>query len=62
MTKKPPSYTTPNQQAAAIILADPARHLAWPGELTVEEIEASLMVGWARKVSQIETSEEFKLS
>lgn len=52
--KKPPAYATPNRESAAIILADPEAALRWPEPLTAEEIEASLMVGWARKVTQIE--------
>ena len=52
--KKPPAYATPNREVAAIILADPRRHLAWPEPLSAEEIEASLMVGWAREATQIE--------
>ena len=49
-----PSYQRQNRESAAIILADPRRHLAWPEPLSAEEIEASLMVGWARKVQAAE--------
>jgi len=58
-TKKPPSYASGNHQAAAIILADPVRHLQWPEPMTEAEIEASLLVRWARTITKIE---EFKLS
>ena len=49
-----PAYTRQNSESAAIILADPARHLAWPVAMSEAEIEASLMVRWARKISQSE--------
>lgn len=48
--KKPPAYATPNRESAAIILADPERHLAWPEPLTQAEIEASFLVRWARRI------------
>jgi len=55
MTAKPlPAWRAGNHQAAAIILANPRRHLAWPEPLTDAEVEGSLMVRWARKVTQPE--------
>ena len=48
-----------NRLAAAIILADSERHLAWPAPLSDAEMEASLMVRWARR---IEAAEEEKQS
>lgn len=51
-----------NQLAAAIILADPTRHLAWQAPLSVAEVEASLMVRWARRIVEVETKTEQVLS
>lgn len=45
-----PSYQRQNRAAAAIVLADPVRHLQWPGTLTEAEVEATLMVRWARRI------------
>jgi len=53
-----PSYQRQNRAAAAIVLADPRRHLAWPEPIRAEEIEASLMVGWARRFVEVETKTE----
>ena len=56
---KQPTYTAGNHHAATIILADPERHLAWPAPPSDAEMEASLMVRWARR---IEAAEEEKQS
>lgn len=49
---KIPSYAAGNQLAARIILANPRRHLAWSEPLTDAEVDASLMVRWAREVTE----------
>lgn len=57
-TKKPPTYDAGNQLAAAIILTDPTRHLAWPEPLTEAEIEAAGLVRWARKIERAEEAKQ----
>lgn len=59
--KKIPLYDAQNRLTATVILADPERHLAWPEPLAPAEVEASLMVRWARTFfSQIVVTDEAK--